>query len=114
MDIDRRKDVKSLARQAKTRTRRHRSYIKTPARLAASLANLKRARAAPKDLVYRPTVKRLLAYRANLLKALKVNRERSAAGRWPQDDPDQHPRPAKRRSLATGEVPDDDASQNFR
>jgi hypothetical protein len=114
MDIDKRKDVTSLARQARARTRRHRPYIKTPARLAASLANLKRARAAPKDLVYRPTVKRLLAYRANLLKALKANRERSAAGQWPQNDPDHHPRPAKRRSLATGEVPDDDASQNFR
>jgi hypothetical protein len=114
MDIDGRKNVKSLARQAKTRTRRHRPYIKTPARLAASLANLKRARAAPKDLVYRPTVKRLLAYRANLLKALKANRERRAAGQWSQDDPDHHPGLAKRRSLATGEVPDDDASKNFR
>ena len=114
MDIDGERDVKSLARQARARTRKHRSYIKTPARLAASLANLKRARAAPKSLVYRPTVKRLLAYRANLLKALKANRERSASGQWPQNDPDDHPKPAKRRSLAPGEATDDDASQNFR
>jgi hypothetical protein len=56
--------------------------------LAASLANLERARAAPKDLVYRPTVKRLLAYRANLLKALKANRERTRLAGCPEDDLD--------------------------
>jgi hypothetical protein len=78
--------VKSRAREEKARTREHRPYRKTPARLAASLANLNRARAAPKELVYRPTVKRLLAYRGNLLKALDVNRERSYLAGWLQDE----------------------------
>ncbi len=44
--------------KAKSR-RRKRCYVKTPARLAASLANLEKAQAAPKSLVYRPTVRRL-------------------------------------------------------
>jgi len=47
----------SLGGQVKKRTRKRSPYRKTPARLAASLANLERARAAPKGLVYRPTVK---------------------------------------------------------
>jgi hypothetical protein len=64
---------RSIPSQVKVRTRKHPLYRQTPALLAGSLANLERARAAPKDLVYRPTVKRLLAYRANLLKALEVN-----------------------------------------
>ena len=78
--------LKSLGREEKARTREHRPYRKTPARLAASLANLERARAVPKDLVYRPTVRRLLAYRGNLLKALEVNREPSDLAGWLQDE----------------------------
>jgi hypothetical protein len=80
----------SVARPAKARTPKHRHYLKTLVRLAAFLANLKRSLAAPKncvDCVGRPTVKRLLGYHGNLLKALEANRERSAAGRWPQGDP---------------------------
>jgi hypothetical protein len=77
---------KSIPSQTRARTRKQPPYRQTPARLAASLANLERERAAPKDLVYRPTVKRLLAYRANLLKALEVNRERSRLEGWPEDD----------------------------
>jgi hypothetical protein len=87
MDFEEQGDVqRSLARQVQAKSRRRRPYSKTPARLAASLANLNKARAAPKGLVYRPTVKRLLAYRANLLKALEANRERSRLAAWPDDD----------------------------
>jgi hypothetical protein len=46
-----------------------RPYVKTPARLAAMLANLEKARAAPKEKVYRPSEKRRAANRANLQKA---------------------------------------------
>jgi hypothetical protein len=56
---------------------RKRPYVRTPARLATSHAHLDKAWTAPKELVYRPTVKRLLACRAGLLKALAVKRERS-------------------------------------
>ena len=79
---------KSIPSQVKARRRKHPPYRQTPARLAASLVNLEKARAAPKALVYRPTVKRLLAYRANLLKALEVNRERSRLEGWAEDDLD--------------------------
>ncbi len=58
--------------------KRKRPYVKTPARLTASMAHLEKARAAPKGVVYRPTVKRLLACRAALLKALRAKRERLA------------------------------------
>ena len=81
---------KSLAGKVKVRAQKGRPYRKTPARLAASLANLERARAAPKDLVYRPTVKRLLACHANLVKALEANQERSRLAGWSQDEPDEH------------------------
>jgi len=70
------------------RRRRRSRYVKTPARLAASLAILEKARAAPKGLVYRPTVKRLLAYRASLLKALEAKRAGPALSQSPQDDQD--------------------------
>ena len=93
MDVEgQEEDVpKSLALQAKARARKRQPYRKTPARLAASLANLERARAAPRDLVYRPTVKRLLACRANLLKALEANRERSSLEGWSWDAQNPHP-----------------------
>jgi hypothetical protein len=79
---------KSIPSQTRARTRKQPPYRQTPARLAASLANLERARAAPKDLVYRPTVKRLLAYRANLLKALRRMESGPALAGWPEDDLD--------------------------
>jgi len=69
---------RSLVTSRKARRRRaKRPYVKTPARLATSHAHLDKAWTAPKGLVYRPTVKRLLACRAGLLKALAVKRERS-------------------------------------
>ena len=46
-----------------------RPYVRTPARLAAARANLQKARAAPKEKVYRLSEKRLAANRANLAKA---------------------------------------------
>jgi hypothetical protein len=46
-----------------------RPYVKTPARLAAARANLQKARAVPRETVYRPTARRLAANRANLAKA---------------------------------------------
>src|SRR5262249_49906234 len=46
-----------------------RPYVKTPARLAASLANLEKARAAPKEKIYGPSEKRRIANHANLQKA---------------------------------------------
>ena len=60
--------------------KRQRSYSKTPERLAASLANLEKARAAPKRLIYRPTARRLAALHANLVKALRAKEERLAIG----------------------------------
>jgi hypothetical protein len=59
-------------------------------------ANLKRAQAAPKDWVYRPTVTRLLAYRSNLVRALEVNRERQSLAGWLQDE---HPQVEQKLSL---------------
>jgi len=56
---------------------RKRPYVKTPARLATSRAHLDKAWTAPKGMMYRPTVRRLLACRASLVKALRVKRERS-------------------------------------
>ncbi len=50
-----------------------RRYVKTPARLAAALANLAKARAAPKEKIYRRTEKRLAANRANLEKARQAD-----------------------------------------
>ncbi len=76
--------LRSSIRKPKAKVRRRkRSYVKTPARLAASLANLEKALAAPKALVYRPTVKRLRASHANLVKALQVKQERQRAGEAP-------------------------------
>jgi hypothetical protein len=72
---------RSLLPKLKGPTRkRKRPYVRTPVRLAASRANLEKAWTAPKDMMYRPTVKRLLACRASLLKALQAKRARSAVG----------------------------------
>ncbi len=46
-----------------------RPYVQTPAQRAASLANLDKARAAPKEKIYWPSEKRKAANRANLVKA---------------------------------------------
>jgi hypothetical protein len=61
----------SVARQAKARTRKHRHYFKMSVRLAAFLANLKRAWAAPKNWVCRPMVKRLLTYHRQFAEGLR-------------------------------------------
>jgi hypothetical protein len=52
-----------------------RPYVQTPARLAAARANLEKARAVPKEKVYRPTAKRLAANRANLAKAQTARKQ---------------------------------------
>ena len=73
--------ARSLIPKLKARARkRKRFYVKAPARLAASRANLEKAWAAHKGMMYRPTVRRLLACRASLLKALQTKRQRSAMG----------------------------------
>jgi len=65
MDLEREDDLlKPPGRQVKTRTRKHRPYRKTPTRL--------------------------LAYHANLLKALEANRERSGRAGWSQDEREEH------------------------
>jgi hypothetical protein len=61
-------DLPSPGQNPKARKQR-RPYVKTPARVAASCANLLKARAAPKEKIYRPTAKRQAANRANLGKA---------------------------------------------
>ncbi len=60
-----------------------RLYVLTSRGLAAVLANLEKARVAPKALAYRPTVRRLLASHANLVKALRAKQGRSANGQGP-------------------------------
>jgi hypothetical protein len=57
--------------KAKGRKRKH-CYVKTPERLAAALVHVEKARAAPKALAYRPTVRRLRASHANPVKALRA------------------------------------------
>jgi len=47
---------------------------RSPQALAARRANLAKARAAPRDVIYRPTEKRQAASRANLQKALAARK----------------------------------------
>jgi hypothetical protein len=53
----------------------------TPRELAARRANLRRARRAPAELIYRPTERRMAASLRNLRKALQARRRRGARRR---------------------------------
>ncbi len=107
----RERKAEAKIRNPKWKSQKGKRYFMTPARLATSLANLEKARAAPKELVYRPTVRRLLACRASLLKALRTKRERLSDGRQLKTQPDRL-RPVKKRFHAISEVPHDDAQEN--
>ncbi len=54
--------------------RNRKPYALTPRALEARRANLVKARAAPKEIIYRPTAKRQAASRANILKAIAARK----------------------------------------
>ncbi len=66
--------IETTDRPAAEPRRKRKKLTMTPAALAARRANLVKARAAPKEIIYRATAKRQAAQRANFLKAVVAPR----------------------------------------
>lgn len=77
--------AKKKPRPRPARRRRSRSKLSRRA-LAARRANLRKARAAPRELIYRSTEKRRAASRANLQKALAARRAAQDKGAAPANN----------------------------